>query len=293
MAQQLHVGSKALGCLRARLPDSSPLPLPEAVLHLCQAHSCLPLCVRQRQADEGEVLIAALAQMSTDVDHDGSEAWLAYAGAETRLLEELTVHARTASRCCLGPPFLQNLVQFVAQSCRHPASALGGLSQHPVEVARELIAAIASTRREDAAQLGLPDSCHQQLQQRLADVQQLSRQQLRKEKVWRQRYQQDIIVLLGALEDEINDADGTCSNGAGSEARDDDAEHAVALAASMALLPCAFPLCSNLQGCSKGRVRGRRCSGCRVVRYCSVDCQRKDWGEHRQVCKQLVPMAVH
>lgn len=30
-----------------------------------------------------------------------------------------------------------------------------------------------------------------------------------------------------------------------------------------------------------------RCSGCRVYRYCSRSCQRKDWKHHRQICNEL------
>ncbi len=35
---------------------------------------------------------------------------------------------------------------------------------------------------------------------------------------------------------------------------------------------CANPLCTNMRGCSEGRLHGRRCSGCRLVRYCSKEC---------------------
>ena len=31
----------------------------------------------------------------------------------------------------------------------------------------------------------------------------------------------------------------------------------------------------------------RRCARCRTVSYCSVDCQRQHWPEHKQRCKQL------
>lgn len=31
----------------------------------------------------------------------------------------------------------------------------------------------------------------------------------------------------------------------------------------------------------------RRCGGCRGVRYCSVECQTKDWEEHRPLCRSF------
>ncbi|GAQ87459.1 hypothetical protein KFL_003540120 [Klebsormidium nitens] len=42
------------------------------------------------------------------------------------------------------------------------------------------------------------------------------------------------------------------------------------------------------KACAKCRTRtsfAKRCSGCKVVYYCGVDCQRKDWPKHRTDCK--------
>ena len=36
--------------------------------------------------------------------------------------------------------------------------------------------------------------------------------------------------------------------------------------------------------CEKADVSLLICAQCRVVRYCSVDCQKKDWGFHKTVC---------
>lgn len=30
-----------------------------------------------------------------------------------------------------------------------------------------------------------------------------------------------------------------------------------------------------------------RCSKCKTVKYCSPDCQKKDWKKHKQMCKQV------
>ena len=55
----------------------------------------------------------------------------------------------------------------------------------------------------------------------------------------------------------------------------------------LALRPCANPLCTNVSGCSEGRLRGQRCGGCRTVRYCSTECQAADFGSHARVCEEL------
>ena len=31
----------------------------------------------------------------------------------------------------------------------------------------------------------------------------------------------------------------------------------------------------------------KTCNGCGYVRYCSKDCQRNDWPEHKQYCKEV------
>jgi len=33
--------------------------------------------------------------------------------------------------------------------------------------------------------------------------------------------------------------------------------------------------------------RGQLCSKCRLVKYCSLEHQRKDWGEHKKVCAKM------
>ena len=37
-----------------------------------------------------------------------------------------------------------------------------------------------------------------------------------------------------------------------------------------------------------GRVAHRRCGRCRMLRYCSAECQRVAWPQHRQMCEKLV-----
>ena len=55
------------------------------------------------------------------------------------------------------------------------------------------------------------------------------------------------------------------------------------------------------EGCSDGSIEdggsveveskknsGLVCSKCRLVKYCSLDCQRRDWMEHRRVCSKPI-----
>jgi hypothetical protein len=64
-----------------------------------------------------------------------------------------------------------------------------------------------------------------------------------------------------------------------------------------AILQCSLPLgcgydkCDNLDGPSEAGLvangRGVLCSGCGVVRFCSPECARKAWPDHRWVCERL------
>lgn len=41
---------------------------------------------------------------------------------------------------------------------------------------------------------------------------------------------------------------------------------------------CSNRLCTTLTCFSEARVKSRKCSGCRIARYCSVACQKQHWG---------------
>ncbi len=62
-------------------------------------------------------------------------------------------------------------------------------------------------------------------------------------------------------------------------------ERARALAAGPA---CCYVGCVSLLEPSESDLRCRRCSSCRVARYCSPECQRADWAQHHgSVCAHL------
>jgi hypothetical protein len=53
---------------------------------------------------------------------------------------------------------------------------------------------------------------------------------------------------------------------------------------------CNNPACSNLSGTSELQLvagRAHCCSGCRVARYCSKECQTRHWKQHKPACRAL------
>jgi hypothetical protein len=56
---------------------------------------------------------------------------------------------------------------------------------------------------------------------------------------------------------------------------------------------------SQKEGCLKcGAVTTKtgspllKCNACKTVKYCSSDCQKMDWRQHRQMCKQMQEKGV-
>ena len=68
---------------------------------------------------------------------------------------------------------------------------------------------------------------------------------------------------------------------------------AVRRARALALLKCGNPRCARLEGCSEAAApRGKRCSGCRLVWFCSEACSQAEWPQHKHACKLLQAPAV-
>ena len=64
-------------------------------------------------------------------------------------------------------------------------------------------------------------------------------------------------------------------------------ELALRRARALALRTCANPACTQLAGDSEAALKGRRCSGCRLVRYCCEGCSKQDWQKHKRACRLL------
>ena len=65
-------------------------------------------------------------------------------------------------------------------------------------------------------------------------------------------------------------------------------EAEVELAEALALRPCAHLGCTTILGPGGGEVpRGKRCGGCRLLRYCGAACQKADWPGHKTACREL------
>ena len=56
---------------------------------------------------------------------------------------------------------------------------------------------------------------------------------------------------------------------------------------ALAALGCAHLACTNCAGASEAGFKGRRCGGCRLVRYCGEACRDADWARHRPQCRRL------
>ncbi|PSC71263.1 hypothetical protein C2E20_5205 [Micractinium conductrix] len=63
---------------------------------------------------------------------------------------------------------------------------------------------------------------------------------------------------------------------------------ALARARALALrTSCGNPRCAALTGAGEAGARGKLCSGCCTVRFCSDVCSRADWRAHKPACRQL------
>ena len=107
------------------------------------------------------------------------------------------------------------------------------------------------------------------------------RKQQRSPKFWEQQVKQELLPALDTL------ASAAAANGPAFDAQ---ARELLALRA-MATRVCTSPRCCKIRGCSEGRLRSRRCSGCGVARYCCHACQLADFWAHRKVCPMLAAEA--
>ena len=61
----------------------------------------------------------------------------------------------------------------------------------------------------------------------------------------------------------------------------------VLLVEVLCTLGCSNPACVNFSGESEVSTSNKACTGCKVVYYCSRECQVAHWKVHKTLCKQL------
>ena len=103
------------------------------------------------------------------------------------------------------------------------------------------------------------------------------RKQQRSPRFWEQQVEQELLPALDAL------ASAAAAKGPPFDAQ----LRELLVLRAMATRVCTNPGCCQIRGCSEGRARSRRCSGCGVARYCCHACQLADFWAHRKVCPLL------
>ena len=143
-----------------------------------------------------------------------------------------------------------------------------------------MVAAIADSVLQQTSAIAAAPAAATAAIKLLHDVRQLpackQRKQLSSPKFW-QEVQRTLLPALNALASAATASDPVAG---GTEQR-------LCVARALTTRVCANPACMALRGCSEGRMRSRRCSGCGVARYCSRECQAEDFASHGEVCQQL------
>lgn len=60
-------------------------------------------------------------------------------------------------------------------------------------------------------------------------------------------------------------------------------------AAGQSIAPRGDVVVEVCDSCRQSKGQLRKCSVCHSAQYCSVECQKADWKEHKLVCKRVTP----
>ncbi len=144
-----------------------------------------------------------------------------------------------------------------------------------LEPVRDLVLTICCAVLEEAAPQ--ESAAVQAWRRRCEQFAQLPRRQLRAKRVWQQAFGRELLPPVLAWAAAAAEAQRSAAGQAGEEQQQ-------RLDRAVQVRPCAFLGCTNLRGCSEGRLPVKLCSGCRSASYCSRECQVADWGRHARVC---------
>ncbi len=149
-----------------------------------------------------------------------------------------------------------------------------------LRAARGLAVAIFQAVQVQVPRISRPAASLERWQQQLAAFRRLPDRKLRSSRAWDQLARQSLLPA-------VRDWAAELQQQGLEQSRRQAASNQLLTAGALAVRPCANPGCTNLAGCSEGRLRVRRCSGCRAVRYCSRACQQEDWASHSKLCGRL------
>lgn len=92
---------------------------------------------------------------------------------------------------------------------------------------------------------------------------------------------------LASIEAELSARSPPSGSGGSAAAAGSPAAHAATGSSRLGELAQAMAVRSiTCSGCGTGALGLRRCGGCLQAQYCSVECQRLHWPEHKKVCKK-------